>query len=72
MVVLKGLKTGKAIVRLMINEKGYRSVEATSLQLHVIEHFTIFPDRKVFLLPKSTLRYQLSTVLTQDKIFQLK
>ena len=57
MVILKGLKTGKATIRLQISEKGYETVPPVEVEIHVIEHFEIFPRTDVFLMPFSVLRY---------------
>ncbi len=54
LAVVKGMKTGQVDVAVRINEKKYKEVKA-SVKLFVIEHFLVFPDKPLFLIPGSLL-----------------
>ena len=63
-VILKGLRTGKVTLTVKLMDKSYKQVIQHSVDIFIIEHFEIEPQRDVFLLPCTTKQLELYTVRT--------
>jgi hypothetical protein len=67
MIVIKGIRTGQAVVSVKIKEKDYGEVRA-SVIIYVIEHFDVFPRSPLYVLPQSLIHYSLMTVKSRKLI----
>ena len=65
-VILKGLKTGKVTLTVKLLDRSYDRTITTSVDIFIIEHFEIEPQRDIFMLPCSMRQLELYTVRTVD------
>ena len=52
-IILRGIRTGKVTLSVKLLDRSYSTEIATSVDIFVIEHFEIEPQRDLFLLPCS-------------------
>ena len=50
MIVVRGLKTGTVEIYARVKEEGYGVIE-DSIKMKVIEHFFLFPEEEIYILP---------------------
>jgi len=60
-IVARGLKTGKAQVSVRLKERDYGEVK-TAVNLYVIEHFIIYPDYEIYVLPYAKVNFNLALI----------
>ena len=58
-LLLKGLKSGSAQIKVQINEPGYEEIQSTSVQLSVTEPIIILPTETVYILPVTKFNFEL-------------
>ena len=53
-IVVRGVKTGSVRIYARIKEEGYPVIEDT-ITMKVIEHFFLFPEEEIFILPTTSV-----------------
>ena len=65
-VILRGIKTGKVTLTVKLLDRSYGKTIMTSVDIFIIEHFEIEPQRDIFMLPCSMRQLELYTVRTEN------
>lgn len=63
-VILRGIRTGRVTLSVKLLDRSYQSEISTTVDIFVIEHFEIEPQRDMFLMPCSEKQLKLFTVRT--------
>ena len=64
MIAAEGLRTGKAKVLVSVEEKDYVD-KSHSVIISVIEHFVIFPDTELYVLPYTKVQFSLAILKSE-------
>ncbi|NXK46489.1 P210L protein, partial [Chauna torquata] len=70
-ILVSGVKTGAAIIKVRIQESAYKKVAAALVRLLVLENILLIPSHDVHLLVGACIKYQVAKVI-QGKITELE
>lgn len=70
-ILVRGLRTGHVKVHISINEKGYEHVSDV-VSLIIIERFMIWPENNVYILPKTTVNFELAVIRNENHLMSLE
>lgn len=70
-ILVRGLRTGYVKVHISINEKGYEHI-SDAVPLIIIERFMIWPENNIYILPKTTVKFELAVIRNENHLMSLE
>ena len=70
-ILVRGLRTGYVKVHISLNEKGYEHVTDV-VSLIIIERFMIWPENNIYILPKTTVNFELAIIRNDNHLMSLE
>ncbi|XP_073904110.1 nuclear pore membrane glycoprotein 210-like isoform X5 [Castor canadensis] len=71
MILVSGIKTGAAVVKVRIYEPFYKKVAAASIRLLVLENIFLIPSHDIYLLVGTYIKYQVAKMV-QGRMAEVK
>uniref|UniRef100_A0A8B9T0Q4 Nuclear pore membrane glycoprotein 210-like n=1 Tax=Anas platyrhynchos TaxID=8839 RepID=A0A8B9T0Q4_ANAPL len=62
-ILVSGIKTGAAVIKVRIQESTYKKVAAASIRLLVLENILLIPSHDVYLLVGAYIKYQVAKMV---------
>ncbi|XP_068518769.1 nuclear pore membrane glycoprotein 210-like [Anas acuta] len=70
-ILVSGIKTGAAVIKVRIQESTYKKVAAASIRLLVLENILLIPSHDVYLLVGAYIKYQVAKMV-RGKVTELE
>ena len=64
------MRTGHVKVHISVNEKGYESINDV-VSLIIIERFIIWPENNIYILPTTTINFELAVIRNENHLLSL-
>ncbi|OWK05324.1 hypothetical protein Celaphus_00001966 [Cervus elaphus hippelaphus] len=71
MILVSGIKTGAAIIKVRISEPFYKKVAAASIRLLVLENIFLIPSQDIYLLVGAYIKYRVAKMV-QGRMTEVK
>lgn len=65
------MRTGYVKVHISVNEKGYESINDV-VSLIIIERFIIWPENNIYILPTTTVNFELAVIQNENHLLSLE
>ncbi|NXE57620.1 P210L protein, partial [Casuarius casuarius] len=70
-ILVSGIKTGAAVIKVRIQESAYKKVSAALVRLLVLENVFLIPSHDIYLLVGAYIKYQVAKII-QGKITEVE